>query len=50
MTFFDTLSAGSFKKDSLGKTLFFPWGIMGAGYIVEGEEAVDTIRSSITRM
>lgn len=34
MGYFDGLTEASFKKDSQGQTLFFPWGVIGKGYIV----------------
>ena len=38
MGYFDNLAASSFKSDSDGKTVFFPWGIVGRGYILKNPE------------
>ncbi len=40
MGYFDGLVSGSFKKDVESNTVFYPWGIMGKGYILRtaGEE------------
>ena len=44
MNFIDSLTAGSFKLANDGRTLFFPWGSMGRGYIVPSERHVAKIR------
>lgn len=34
MGYFDGLTEASFKKNAQGETLFYPWGVLGKGYIV----------------
>ncbi|MCC6138381.1 MAG: hypothetical protein IT287_07090 [Bdellovibrionaceae bacterium] len=34
MGYFDGLTEASFKKNNLGQTLYYPWGVMGKGYLV----------------
>jgi hypothetical protein len=48
MGYFDGLTASSFKKDDKGNTIFYPWGILGKGYILP-EDRKDTIRLVIKR-
>jgi hypothetical protein len=35
---FDRLADALFREDSSGRTLFYPWGIFGPGFITEAEE------------
>jgi hypothetical protein len=35
MSYFDGLTEASFKKNTQGETLFYPWGALGKGYIVQ---------------
>ncbi len=44
MGYFDGLAEASFKKDSLGRNLFFPYGALGSGFILESEEHKNKIR------
>jgi len=44
MGYFDGLVDASFKKDSQGKDLFFPYGILSSGYVLESEEHKNKIR------
>lgn len=48
MGYFDGLAASSFKTDEKGNTVFFPWGILGKGYILP-EDKKDSIRRSLKR-
>lgn len=45
MGYFDGVAASSFKTDEQGNTVFFPWGILGKGYILP-EDKKDSIRRS----
>jgi hypothetical protein len=36
MGYFDALTSSSFKKDESGKTVFYPWGVLGKGHIKKG--------------
>jgi hypothetical protein len=44
MGYFDGLVDASFKKDSQGKDLFFPWGVLAKGYVLETAEKKNQIR------
>ncbi len=48
MGYFDGLTASSFKTDEKGNTIFYPWGILGKGYILP-EDRKDSIRLAIKR-
>ncbi len=48
MGYLDGLAASSFKTDEKGNTVFFPWGILGKGYILPEDEK-DIIRRSFKR-
>lgn len=50
MGYFDGLVDGLFKKDSQGRSLFYPWGILGYGFIVETEAQHIQIRSHIKKI
>lgn len=43
----DSMSAAAFKTDGKGRTLFFPNGVMGGGYVVPGEAALGAIKSKL---
>jgi hypothetical protein len=44
MSFLDDISNVAFKTDANGSLLFFPWGFLGVGYIVESKGKRDEIR------
>jgi hypothetical protein len=39
MGYFDALASGIFKKDERGSTVFYPWGVLGAGRLLPDEAA-----------
>lgn len=49
MGYFKRLADSSFKVDDQGNTLFYPWGILGRGYILPDKETETEIRRFITR-
>ena len=49
MGFLDALTANSFKKDASGKTVFYPWGVLGKGYILPDQETENKTRAFIIR-
>ena len=49
MGYFDGLTDGSFKTDSEGRHVYFPWGVMGKGYVLPNEEKKEEIRSFLKR-
>ncbi len=48
MGYFRTLTNSSFKLDSKGNTIFFPWGILGKGYVLPNNEIEEKIRRFLT--
>lgn len=50
MGYFDGLADASFKKDTHGNNLFYPWGAMGSGYIIDSEEKKNQIRNFLKKM
>ena len=49
MGYFDGLVASGFKKDNSGRTLFYPFGLFGQGYVIPNEKKEKSIRSSLKR-
>src|SRR3989337_695722 len=47
MGYFDGLTDGLFKKDTLGDILFYPWGMLGSGFIIKSEPKHNQIRRFI---
>jgi hypothetical protein len=50
MGYFDGLTDAVFKEDSSGNTLFYPWGIFGAGFVIDSEEKKNQIRGLIKKI
>lgn len=48
MGYFKRLTSSSFKIDHVGNTIFFPWGVLGKGYIVPDKITEDKIRNFVT--
>jgi hypothetical protein len=48
MGYFDSLFDGLFKKDSKGKSFFYPWGFFGKGYILPDAETKQKMLDIIT--
>jgi hypothetical protein len=44
MGYFDGLTDASFKTDAEGRHLFYPWGPLSSGFIIETEERFQKIR------
>jgi hypothetical protein len=47
MGYFDGLTDAIFKKDTSGNTLFFPWGVLSSGVVIDTEEKKDEIKKII---
>ena len=47
MGYFDALTSSYFKTAQDGRKLFFPWGVLGRGYIVDSEQAYERLRRQI---
>ena len=48
--YFDAIAEASFKTDTAGRHLFFPWGSFGRGYVIPTEEAFENTRRALSRM
>lgn len=44
MSYFDGLTEASFKKNNEGQTLYYPWGVLGRGYLVTDIEKENQLR------
>ncbi len=49
MGYFDGLTNASFKKNEEGKTIFFPWGVLGKGRILPDEATETKVRAFVSR-
>lgn len=47
MGYFEGLTDATFKQDSNGNTLFYPWGVLGKGRILKDAETRDQLRNFI---
>lgn len=43
------MTGSLFKKDESGNTLFYPWGVLGSGLIVDSDEREEQIRAFIKK-
>jgi hypothetical protein len=50
MSYFEALAAGAFKNDGEGRPLFFPWGAIGAGYVIRSEADRARVHGALVRM
>lgn len=48
MGYFDALASSSFKIAPDGRRLFFPWGVLGRGYVIGSEPDYERLRRQIT--
>src|ERR1700681_2027229 len=44
MDYFDGLTDAKFKTDAEGRLLFYPWGILGKGYVLPDESRKQQVR------
>jgi hypothetical protein len=49
MGYFDGLANASFKKNSEGTSIFYPWGIFGRGRVIPDHHTEKRIRAFLTR-
>ena len=47
--YFETLEATTFEERDDGKTVFYPWGVFGEGYVLETPEQEDRVRTFVRR-
>jgi hypothetical protein len=45
--YFEGLTSGSFKTAQDGRRLFFPWGVLGRGYVLASEEEYLRLRRQV---
>jgi len=45
--YFDVLTSSSFKTAEDGRRLFFPWGILGSGYVIPSGEEFERLRRHV---
>lgn len=46
--YFNALTSSSFKIGTDGRRLFFPWGVLGSGYVIPSEGAYERLRTQLT--
>src|SRR2546423_6289468 len=49
MGYFDGLASGSLKKDGEGRTVFYPFGVLGKGRVLPDEAAEQRVRAFLVR-
>lgn len=49
MGYFEALAASSFTADSEGRRIFFPWGVLGKGYVIPTEDEYERLRATLVR-
>jgi Ca2+/Na+ antiporter len=49
LSYFESIASSCFKKSSEGKNVFYPWGVLGKGYIIPSEEETIALRKSFKR-
>jgi hypothetical protein len=47
MGYFDALTSSYFKVAPDGRRLFFPWGVLGRGYVVASEQQYERLRQQL---
>lgn len=50
MGYFDGLTDGAFKTDTQGRQVFYPWGVLGKGYVMRDSEHHESLRGKIKLM
>jgi hypothetical protein len=47
MGYFDALTSSYFKTGQNGSKLFFPWGVLGRGYLIPSDEGYERLRGQL---
>lgn len=47
MSYIDALSDPLFKKSREGDTIFYPWAVLGKGYVIKPESRGESIRATV---
>lgn len=50
MGYFDGLTDAAFKTDAAGRQVFYPWGVLGKGYVTRDVEHYEDLRENIKLM
>lgn len=50
MGYFDGLTDAAFKTDTQNRQVFYPWGVLGKGYVMRDAEHYHELRGKIKRM
>lgn len=50
MGYFEAITNSYFKKTDAGKYIFYPWGIVGKGYVLPSEEKALNVRKTLNRV
>ena len=48
MSFIRSMVDSSFRRNHFGKLVFYPWGVLGKGYVVEDAALIKRIRRFLT--
>ncbi len=49
MNYFESIADSYFKKTNEGKNVFYPWGVLGKGYIIPTEQKTIELRKSFKK-
>lgn len=49
MGYFDALSSSSFKKDESGRSIFYPWGVLGKGRVLPDTGTESRVRAFVIK-
>ncbi|MGD9818137.1 MAG: hypothetical protein AB7V04_05475 [Desulfomonilaceae bacterium] len=47
MSFLDSFSDPLFKKSESGESIFYPWGVLGKGYVITSNAEADRIKATV---
>ena len=47
MGYFDGLASGIIKKDKNNNSVYYPWGVLGKGYVLENEQKEQEIKKMV---
>lgn len=49
MGYFNALASGIIKKDVQNRSIYYPWGVLGKGYVISSEEKETDIKNLVIR-
>jgi len=49
MGYFNALASGIIKKDKQNRSVYYPWGVLGKGYVIPTEEKESEIKTLVIR-